>query len=190
MKIDSLGRILREQEEAAAVVPPERTGLFTAAHDNLGMVTAYLLDGDSFLASGDPVNALAAYCYGSGWLHCGAACGFLSVPDTGCPLNEPIGPLPLSVREKLCEKTDRYGRLLSVARTAVKPAAEEGTALHAMADRVSSVTALYAGQGTRFLAQGEFENALACFSYGHGWLDAGVRAGLYSVVSDRDLFTL
>jgi hypothetical protein len=32
-------------------------------------------------------------------------------------------------------------------------------------------------------------NALASFSYGYGWLDAGVRMGLFDVPDDSDLFT-
>jgi hypothetical protein len=190
MKIDDLRTILREQKDAVTVIPPERTALRAAADDNLEMVTAYLLDGDSFLDSGDTVNALAAYCYGSGWLHCGAAIGFLAVPDTRCPLHEPIRPLPSSAHEKIQKKTHRYERLLSIARAAVQPAAEEGTALHAMACRVISVTALYEAQGRRVLALRDYENALACFSYGHGWLDAAVRGGLFSVISERELFTI
>jgi hypothetical protein len=31
-------------------------------------------------------------------------------------------------------------------------------------------------------------NALAAFSYGYGWLDAGVRMGLFSVPEDTGLF--
>ena len=48
MKIDDLRTILREQKDAVTVIPPERTALRAAADDNLEMVTAYLLDGDSF----------------------------------------------------------------------------------------------------------------------------------------------
>jgi hypothetical protein len=32
-------------------------------------------------------------------------------------------------------------------------------------------------------------NALACFSYGHAWLDAGVKLGVFKV-SDEALFTI
>ena len=34
------------------------------------------------------------------------------------------------------------------------------------------------------------EDALASFSYGHGWLDAGVTAGFFHILAERDLFTV
>ena len=40
------------------------------------------------------------------------------------------------------------------------------------------------------MAAGQKEDALACFSYGHGWLDAGVQAGLFAVIANRDIFTV
>ena len=35
----------------------------------------------------------------------------------------------------------------------------------------------YYEDGTYFKAVDDLVNALVCFSYGHGWLDAGVRVG-------------
>jgi len=35
----------------------------------------------------------------------------------------------------------------------------------------------YYEDGVYFRTSGDLVNALVCFSYGHGWLDAGVRVG-------------
>lgn len=35
----------------------------------------------------------------------------------------------------------------------------------------------YYEDGTHFQKVGDLVNALVCFSYGHGWLDAGIRIG-------------
>jgi hypothetical protein len=35
----------------------------------------------------------------------------------------------------------------------------------------------YYEDGVYFWTSGDLVNALVCFSYGHGWLDAGVRVG-------------
>jgi hypothetical protein len=35
----------------------------------------------------------------------------------------------------------------------------------------------YYADGVYFRKSGDLVNALVCFSYGHGWLDAGVRVG-------------
>lgn len=191
MKTEAIGALLRSQWDSAATVAPERTVLHDVAQDNLGMVMAYLLDGETFLASGDPVNALAAFCYAMGWFHCGIACGFFSIlQKTPCPFGDSLEVLPAAAREKLTGKAYRYEHLLATACAAVTPAAEEGTVPYFTADRISCAITVYAGQGSRFLAQGKYEDALSCFSYGHGWLDAGVRAGLFSVHARRDLFTI
>jgi hypothetical protein len=45
------------------------------------MATAYLDDGRHFRDDDDPVNALAAFSYGYGWLDAAVRLGLLSVPD-------------------------------------------------------------------------------------------------------------
>jgi hypothetical protein len=62
--------------------------------------------------------------------------------------------------------------------------------MHTAAERVLAITSVYARQGGVFRLLGQPQDALACFSYGHGWLDAAVRSGIFSLVSDRDLFTV
>jgi hypothetical protein len=190
MKIEDFKTALQEQVKSVSVTAPERSGIFDTANDNLTMVTAYLHDGETFLASGDPVNALAAFRYGLGWLHCGAACGLYSLQRHSCPPLEPVERVPDSAVQKLEEKVSRYQRLLAAACFSVTTAAEPGTIPHRTAERVHAVASVYAGQGGRFLLQGRMEDALACFSYGHGWLDAGTRAGLFSVGANRDIFTI
>jgi hypothetical protein len=48
----------------------------------------------------------------------------------------------------------------------------------------------YLQDGRHFRASGDPVNALASFSYGYGWLDAGVRMGLFTVPDDTELFTI
>jgi len=36
----------------------------------------------------------------------------------------------------------------------------------------------YYNDGKYFFERGDLVNALVCFSYGHAWLDAGIRAGI------------
>ena len=44
--------------------------------------------------------------------------------------------------------------------------------------------------GRYFRAEDDPVNALASFSYGHAWLDAGARIGLFDVPSEGHLFTV
>jgi hypothetical protein len=108
----------------------------------------------------------------------------------GCPFLSPCESLPPSFAEKLAEKTRRYQRLLDTARASVKCAGEPATAVCQFSENVLFTATLYAAQGTRYLSAGTYEDALACFSYGHGWLDAGVTAGLFVITGNHDLFTV
>jgi hypothetical protein len=47
----------------------------------------------------------------------------------------------------------------------------------------------YYDDGIHFIEEGDLVNALVCFSYGHAWLDAGVKLGVFKV-SDENLFTI
>jgi hypothetical protein len=190
MRVSECGRFLSLASDSARIVIVEKTPLHVTAADNLGMVAAYLQDGNTFIDSGDWVNALAAFCYAYGWLHFGAATGYFEIPLTPCPLNTHFEQAPAHLCEKLLEKSTRYARLLNSGQKAVVPAPEKGTAMHTAADRVLAIISVYARQGQRFQKQGRAQDALACFSYGHGWLDAAVRAGIFTIQKDRGLFTI
>ena len=47
----------------------------------------------------------------------------------------------------------------------------------------------YLADGRHFRDTDDPVNALASFSYGYGWLDAGVRFGLFDIPDDTELFT-
>jgi hypothetical protein len=156
------------------------------------MADAYLSDGSTFYASGDTVNALASYYYGFGWLHFGISAGILSSSSpVTCPFEGPCEILEdPEIRQKLAEKTSRYARLLDLARSSVECASDPSTASYDFAHKVQCIAATYADLGRRYVTQGTDEDALTCFSYGHGWLDAGVTAGLFRILAAREIFTV
>ena len=190
MMVSDCGRLLSELTGSARIPAPDRTLLHAMATDILGMATAYQRDGTKFLSSGDWVNALAAFWYGFGWLHFGATAGYFEIPPGACPFGTPPEPAPDRCSGQLQEKSVRYARLLDTARAAVVPAPEQGSLMRGAAETVLLITSVYAGKGTKYQGQGNAESALACFSYGHGWLDAAVRAGLFRITAERDLFTV
>ena len=192
MLIAACGTLLSRELDAVALAPPEGTPLAAFACTTKGMARAYAEDGATFFASGDLVNALAAYYYGFGWLHFGLAYGLLSLPGKkpACPFGGPKEALPPAHAAQLGEKTRRYARLLDTACASVAPAPEPETAGGRFARRVILVGTCYARGGRFSLAGGTEEEALGRFSYGHGWLDAGVRAGLLTLTGNRELFTL
>jgi len=73
---------------------------------------------------------------------------------------------------EIVEKVERYEAMLRVEleRVEIISNNEASTDFLVMARS-------YYKDGLHFRAIGDLVNALVCFSYGHGWLDAGVRVG-------------
>jgi hypothetical protein len=190
MNVADCGRLLAAQHEATRIIALKNTPLHSTALDLFGMVTAYLQDGNLFLASGDWVNALAGYYYAFGWHHFGIAHGFFYTLTPACPFSSMCESAPAGLRDRLEKKTRRYVRLLATARAGVVPAPEDGTMMGSAARSILLITTVYAEQARVYQTCGRTEDALACASYGHGWLDAAVRAGLMRIISNRELFAL
>lgn len=88
------------------------------------------------------------------------------------------------------EKTDRYGELLAQALEECTVAPPAGTPMAEAAEECYEMAVSYFEDGSHFREQGDRVNALAAFSYGHAWLDAGARVGLFDVPTDGHLFTV
>ena len=87
-------------------------------------------------------------------------------------------------------KTDRYEDLLAEALDAAEGAVPPGTPLATAAGEFREMAASYLEDGRHFRAEDDPVNALAAFSYGHAWLDAGARIGLFDVPHEGHLFTV
>jgi hypothetical protein len=88
------------------------------------------------------------------------------------------------------EKTDRYERLLSEALDAADVAVPATTPLGEAAGECEEMARSYLKDGRHFRENDDLVNALASFSYGHAWLDAGARIGLFDVPEEGHLFTV
>jgi hypothetical protein len=102
----------------------------------------------------------------------------------------PVRSVGASVPAELTEKTDRYERMLVEALAAAEVAVPPGTPLGTAAADCEEMARAYLADGRHFRTVDDPVNALAAFSYGYGWLDCGVRLGLFDVPSDSDLFTM
>lgn len=90
----------------------------------------------------------------------------------------------------LAEKTDRYERLLAEALDAAEAVPPSETPLAAAATEYEEMARSYLEDGRHFRDEDDLVNALAAFSYGHAWLDAGARLGLFDVPDEGHLFTV
>ncbi len=93
----------------------------------------------------------------------------------------------MSLAADLVEKTDRYQRLLREALDDAKKVPGMDPMLDNIANDFYNMAESYYKDGSHFLSGGDRVNALVCFSYGHAWLDAGVRLGVFHVTK-KDLF--
>lgn len=88
---------------------------------------------------------------------------------------------------ELEEKVNRYKRLLCEAIADVSKSTGPGSFMDKVADDYLNLAQCYYNDGVHFMDDNDPVNALVCFSYGHAWLDAGVRLGIFTVTK-RDLF--
>jgi hypothetical protein len=191
MKINESIELLAKNLAETQITCPENTPLYRIASSVVVMARAYERDSATFYATGDFVNALAGCLYGFGWLHFGIAFGLLvGSTRNSCPFQGRYETIDFRFRQRLEEKERRYARLLATARSSVLLAPDPATAGYDFSSRVVTITEAYADLGRRHSQSGALEDALACYSYGHGWLDAAVTAGLFKIVADRDIFTV
>jgi hypothetical protein len=88
---------------------------------------------------------------------------------------------------KLSEKTRRYKKLLEIALADVRIKIKSPE--QKVAEKYLTMARAYYNDGIYFYEKNDMVNALACFSYGHAWLDAGVILDVFEV-SDTKLFTI
>jgi hypothetical protein len=168
----------------------EESLLANAGEELMGMALCYRDDGDRFLLKGDPVNALASYAYASGWIDTGCFIGLFNKTSPCRDLISGVADIPGHLSVQLKEKTLRYERLLFSAIGSCECAAEPGIGWYDGGQRVIIIAETY-GRGGKWLARsGREADALACFSYGHGWLDASLRVGLIRITGNKELFAI
>lgn len=91
--------------------------------------------------------------------------------------------------EKLEYKTYKYRDMLSHALDNVNICVFKNSSLYKLALEIKIMSKSYYDDGNYFITVDDYVNALASFSYGYGWLDAGVRIGLFSI-TNQQLFSI
>lgn len=189
MSLDDYGVLFGEALSRTGIAVPEGSLLHQAAEEVLEMAVAYRDDGMTFLSGDDPVNALAGFAYGLGWLDAGLKLGLLAPPAVHPP-GDLDACIPDAKVAHLREKTHRYRRMLRSALGMVEAAPDVASPLHSGSGAFHAVAELWYVEGVECLEAGDYAGALTRLSYGYAWLDAGARAGLLRVTGERDLFTV
>lgn len=189
MNLEEYGALYGEALSRTRIVVPEGTLLYRVAGEVLEMAAAYRGDGFVFLRKGDPVNALASFAYGLGWLDAGSRFGLFEPFAAHLPV-EVEACMPDSQSAHLDEKTHRYRRMLDAALAMVETGPDDASPLSGGAEAFHAAARSRYVQGVEHLDAGDLPGALARFSYGYAWLDAGIRAGLFRITGERGLFTV
>lgn len=82
---------------------------------------------------------------------------------------------------ELSEKAPRYGSMLADAVGSVEVIDDSQEA-----EEFLEMARSYLEDGEHFLEEGDEANALAAFSYGHAWVDAGVRVGFFEMEEGKE----
>jgi hypothetical protein len=189
MNILSYGQRIEVLIPTIKCTAPEMTILSLAGETVFRMVEAYGRDGMRFLEQGDQINAVASFGYASGWFKAGAFLGLVigDFAEGNDIIEDAIDP-----REtlRLQEKIDRYYRLLMEGIIALEPAPDGASILRKGADEILIQANSSLQEGREHRSGNQILEALRKFGYGHGWLDTGVRTGLFRISGNRELFTI
>lgn len=168
---------------------PDRTALGMIASDIREIISSYLSDSESFREKGDAVNEYAALAYAHGWFDAGIFLGYLSGKSPSLYLPEDTF-VPLDQQVRLEEKTLRYERMIRTAVHSVEIAPESGSPFYQAAltilKRAERVCMTEHSPVSSDIGYGA---ELGRISYEYGWLDLGLRAGLYRILANPELFT-
>ncbi len=83
----------------------------------------------------------------------------------------------------------KYKNILEKALSTIEINIKNTSFLKEIADNYLEMATNYLNDGKYLEEKEDFVKALASYSYAYGWIDAGVRIGLFYGV-DRNLFTL
>jgi uncharacterized protein len=87
------------------------------------------------------------------------------------------------------EYAQKYRNILEKALETITINIENESFLKDAANNFYEMSKNYLSDGIHFQEKEDYARALASFSYAYGWIDAGVRLGLFYGV-DRNMFTL
>lgn len=92
------------------------------------------------------------------------------------------------MKDKITKQTlKKYFDLTSKALSIVKDKIVAGKGKDA--DEIISMASNYLADSKHFEKKGDYVNAFGAIYYAHGWIDAGVRLGIFDVDDDK-LFTI
>ncbi|PYB68902.1 MULTISPECIES: DUF357 domain-containing protein [unclassified Thermoplasma] len=94
------------------------------------------------------------------------------------------------IEEDLAKRIERYFRIEEEAIKKIRISPAEGSFLRKIAEDNMEMIMSYYSDAKDFYRKGDLINAFAALNYSYGWIDAGVRLGIFDGAGDHRLFTL
>jgi len=88
-------------------------------------------------------------------------------------------------REITDEKLERYFRITEEALKTLEVAVHEKSLLHKVAEDFLTMARSYFEDARYYYEKGDYVTAFAALNYAHGFIDAGVRLGVFRGEDDR-----
>jgi len=95
----------------------------------------------------------------------------------------------ISSNELSKERVQKYLKITEKGLNMLTISCAEKSHLKKVAEDFLTMAQSYYKDAIFFFEKGELANAFACVNYAHGWLDAGVRLGLFDGGEDYVIFT-
>jgi hypothetical protein len=92
--------------------------------------------------------------------------------------------------DELKEKVERYISVEEEALSKLKISSPKNSFAGDIASNFMEMINSYFADAKHFYRVGDFINAFAALNYSYGWIDSGVRIGIFDVGEDHRLFTL
>ncbi len=96
----------------------------------------------------------------------------------------------MNLQERLAERVEKYMALEEEALKKIRISVPQGSHLMTVAEDFLEMIRNYKNDASHFISQGDLVNALSALNYSYGWIDAGVRFGLFDGFGDTRLFTV
>ena len=94
------------------------------------------------------------------------------------------GSKDAALKEIPLERMEKYINITKGSLQGVVIVPEPGSEMHAKAEEFLQMAEAYYKDALHFRDNGDLVNAYGCINYSQGWIDAGVRIGLFRVNRD------
>jgi hypothetical protein len=94
-----------------------------------------------------------------------------------------------NIKKDMEERVLKYIDIEKTALSVISICVPENSALYSYAESSLEMIRSYYQDALYFKEKGDFINALSCLNYSYGWIDSGVRLGIFKTDSDYTKFT-